>query len=282
MIRVQVHALTDVGQKRKMNEDSHAWWIPEKPEDLARRGVLLVVADGMGGARAGERASRLAVDTVLSHYTAPVPDGAAAGPAFEDTQPAPGIKVAPAAGPAPALLRLKESVELANKAIHDESSHDPALTGMGTTCTTIAVLEATLLVAHVGDSRAYLIRGGSWTQLTADHSLVAQLVASHQLTPEEAKVDPRRNVVTRSVGVSANVQVDALQFEGVLQPGDTILLCSDGLHGQVTDDEMALVVDSVDPADACRRLVALANERGGPDNITVLLARIEDDSSRSH
>lgn len=277
MIRVAVHALTDVGLKRKMNEDSHAWWIPERPEDLERRGVLLVVADGMGGARAGERASRIAVDTVLGHYTA-----ARAGSVSEDTQPSPAVLVAPAAGPAPALLALRESVELANKAIHDESSRDPALTGMGTTCTTVAIIEATLLVAHVGDSRAYLVRGGSWTQLTADHSLVAQLVASHQLTPEEAKVDPRRNVVTRSVGVSASVQVDALQFEGVLQPGDTIMVCSDGLHGQVTDEEMALVIDSVEPADACRRLIALANERGGPDNITVLLARIEDDSSRSH
>lgn len=246
--QVSVQGLTDVGQKRRINEDSHAWWIPDRPEDLEARGILLVVADGMGGAQAGEHASRLAVDTVLEVYLA---DGAA-----------------------PLLEQLKISVETANHRIHTESSGNPDLSGMGTTCTALAIRNGSVFVAHVGDSRAYLVRQGKVSQLTHDHSLVAQLVATKQITAEEAKVDPRRNVVTRSVGVSATVQVDAEEFTGLLA-GDSLVLCSDGLHGQVTDEEIALLVHGKDPAEACRRLVSLANDRGGPDNITVLLARVE-------
>jgi protein phosphatase len=146
---------------------------------------------------------------------------------------------------------------------------------MGTTCTVAAFKGDLLALAQVGDSRAYLVRDGRLRQLTEDHSLVAQLVARKQLTPAEAKTDPRRNVVTRSVGVAPAVEVDVTVFEEPLRPGDTVLVCSDGLHGQVTDDELARAASGESLDRACRELIAIANDRGGPDNITLALARIE-------
>jgi protein phosphatase len=146
---------------------------------------------------------------------------------------------------------------------------------MGTTCTAVAIHGDQLAFAHVGDSRAYLLRRGTLRQLTQDHSLVAQLVARGQITREEARHDPRRNVVTRSVGVGAAVEIDAQDMGEPLQPGDTILVCSDGLHGLVSEEELARLGADGSLDRACRTLIALANERGGPDNITVAMARIE-------
>src|SRR5262249_45795447 len=157
-----------------------------------------------------------------------------------------------------------------------ESQAHPDLTGMGTTCTAVVVQDRHALVAHVGDSRAYLVRDGRIRQLTRDHSLVAQLVMRHELTPEQARLDPRRNVVTRSVGVGPEVEVDAERLEVPLVRGDTFLLCSDGLHGLVGDDELAEVASGANLDEACTELIAMANDRGGPDNITVILARVQD------
>ena len=146
---------------------------------------------------------------------------------------------------------------------------------MGTTCTVVGLKGDHVFLAHVGDSRCYLIRGGDIRRLSQDHSLVAQLVARGQLTPEQAKVDPRRNVVTRSVGVEAAVDVDAEAIGAPLQPGDTLLVCSDGLHGQVGDADLARIGSGESLERACRELIALANQNGGPDNITVAMARLE-------
>jgi protein phosphatase len=146
---------------------------------------------------------------------------------------------------------------------------------MGTTCTALALGTEEAVFAHVGDSRAYLVRAGRIRQITQDHSLVAQLVARKQLTPEEARKDPRRNVVTRSVGVSATVEPDVVRLDGPPQPGDTFLLCSDGLHGQLSDQDLARIASGESLERACREMIRLGNERGGPDNITVLLARLE-------
>ena len=211
--------------------------------------TLLVVADGMGGSNAGEIASRMAVDAVVREFTAAAPDD-----------------------PATALAR---SVEVANSEIFEFSRTHADLNGMGTTCTVLALRGDQVLVGHVGDSRAYLVRGHEARQITTDHSLVAQLVARQQLTPEEARHDPRRNVVTRSVGVAPDVEVDVVAVGEPLRDGDTLVVCSDGLHGQMSDSEIASLAmgDSLD--EACRDLIALANERGGPDNITVVLARFE-------
>jgi serine/threonine protein phosphatase PrpC len=245
---VAVSAATDVGLRRQQNEDSHGTWTPDDPAERGRRGVLLVVADGMGGSLAGEVASRIAVQTVMRVYRE-------------------------AAG-ADALENLVHSLTQANAAVHDESATKPELTGMGTTCTAIVIRDRDLYVAHVGDSRAYLVRDGQIRQVSHDHSLVAQMVRDGQLTPDQAKSDPRRNVVTRSVGVGAYVEVDGERFEGALEPGDTLVLCSDGLHGQVHDDELAEFASEPDLDHGCRDAIALANERGGPDNITVIMARV--------
>lgn len=250
-LRTRTAAATDVGRKRSHNEDHHALWVAAEHGGSAIADVLLVVADGMGGASAGEVASRMAVDTVLR-----VVSTATSGPTEET---------------------LRRAVETANREVFDHSQSQPLLDGMGTTCTTIALRNNRASFAHVGDSRAYLVRNGKIRQLTHDHSLIARLVEQHELTPQEARVDPRRNVVTRSVGVAESVEVEAGTLDAPLEPGDTLLLCSDGLHGQVTDTELAQAGSRVSIDEACHELIRLANHRGGPDNITVLMARIETD-----
>jgi protein phosphatase len=247
-MRVATAAATDVGRKRSGNEDSYAVEVMDasagRPEV-----TLLIVCDGMGGTNAGEVASRMTVDTILRSFAE---DGSA------DTGEA-----------------LGRALEAANAEVWEHNHTRVDLQGMGTTCTALAVGPDEAVFAHVGDSRAYLVRSGRIRQLTKDHSLVAQLVERKQLTPEEAKRDPRRNVVTRSVGVSATVEPDVVRLDEELRPGDTFLLCSDGLHGQVSDQEMARIASGESLDRACRELIRLGNEHGGPDNITVLLARLE-------
>ncbi|HVP14164.1 MAG TPA: Stp1/IreP family PP2C-type Ser/Thr phosphatase [Terriglobales bacterium] len=252
---VRIEAVTDLGLKRAQNEDSHGVWAPEDEALRARRGVLLVVADGMGGSRAGEVASRLAVETVLGVFRS-----------AEEDDPA-------------AVLR--RAVAEANRVVYRESLAHPERQGMGTTCTAVAVRGAEAWFAHVGDSRAYLLRRRQAEQVTHDHSLVAQLVRDNQLTREEARSDPRRNVVTRSVGVGPEVEIDVEPFPQRLEPGDTLLVCSDGLHGVVTDEEILERASGDDLASCGRSLIELARERGGPDNITVVLARVEEPKRRA-
>ncbi len=237
-----VSSLTDVGLKRPQNEDRFASWVSDRDPSWA----VLVVADGMGGARAGEIASQLAVDHVMEQ--APVLDG-----------------VTPDG--------LRNVIEGANRIIHHQSQTDSDHRGMGTTCTVVAVHGPQLTFAHVGDSRLYLVRNGAISQITRDHSLVAQLLESNHLTPEEARSDPRRNVVTRSVGVSPNIEVDGGSL--ALASGDTLVLSTDGLHGLATDDELASHAAGPDLDRACRELIELARSRGGPDNITLILARYQ-------
>ena len=251
-MNVVVHAATDIGLKRAQNEDQHAHWVPNSPAD-ASLGTLLVIADGMGGARAGEVASQLAVETVMLRYR----ESSAASP----------------------LERLSEAFVAANAAVHEQSVARPELRGMGTTCTAMVIRDREAFVSHVGDSRAYLVRGGAIHQLTRDHSLVAQLVLSNQITAEEARFDPRRNVVTRSVGVSPSVEIDSEKIESSLEPGDTLLLCTDGLHGLVSDVELAVLASASDLEGACDQMIELAKDRGGHDNITVMMARVTADGA---
>ena len=247
----RVAMATDVGLRRTQNEDQHGSWIPSSSDELERRGTLVVVADGMGGSQAGEVASRLAVETVVKCYRA-----------------------APGEDPA---ADLRRAVEEANRTIHDLGRTSFDLGGMGTTLTALVVRGTEAFVAHVGDSRAYRVSQGSISQLTQDHSLVAQLVREHALTAEQARVDPRRNVVTRSVGVGEAVEVDAFRVSTPLQVGDTLILCSDGLHGQVTDLEIATLATGADLGEACQLLISAANQRGGPDNITVAVGRVSEE-----
>lgn len=240
-----VSAATDVGLKRPHNEDHFGYW-PRTPDD---GGTLLVIADGMGGAQAGEVASKIAVDCVLESH--------------------------PERRGADALEGLRGAVEAANAIIHQQALTHPEMHGMGTTCTAVVVRGDEVLFAHVGDSRVYLVRRGTIRQLTQDHSLVAQLVMQRHITPEQARSDPRRNVVTRSVGVWPTVEIDAERADDRLQVGDTLLLSTDGLHGVVEDDEIAAIASGPSIEGACAQLIALARERGAPDNVTVVLGRRE-------
>ena len=240
---------TDVGRKRSGNEDSHALWVSDDAAVRASQGMLLVVCDGMGGASAGEVASKLAADTVVEVVRAG---------GFED--------------PAEAL---REAIESANGAVHSQATANAEQRGMGTTCTAVVLRGREVWAGHVGDSRAYLVRGTKIMKLTKDHSLVAELIEKGHLTEAEAKHDHRRNVVTRSVGALDHVQVDSERVVDKLKPGDALVICSDGLHGLVTDYEIGMIAGEQAPADACASLIDLANERGGPDNITAIVARVE-------
>jgi len=225
--------LTDTGRKRRQNEDA-----------LVCDPPLFAIADGMGGAQAGEVASRLAA--------AAIEEGAAAIQGEE------GVATV---------------VRAANARIFERAVHDPAVAGMGTTATVAVVDEraGTVTIAHVGDSRAYLYRDGELEQLTTDHSLVGELVRSGRLTEDEAAVHPHRSVITRALGTDAEVEVDTLTLEAAV--GDLVLLCSDGLSAMVRDDEIAQVLRSAEgvPRAAAEALVSAANAAGGEDNVTVVL-----------
>ncbi len=243
-----VAAASNVGLRRTGNEDSHVVWMGERGREREALGVLLVIADGMGGANAGEVASQLAAAAVLETYRELGADDPAAA--------------------------LGQAITRANAVVHEQASQNPEQRGMGTTCTAVAIRGDRLWLAHVGDSRAILVRGESFRRLTHDHSLVAELVERGHLTPEEALTDPRRNQLTRCVGAAPETEADVMELVERLVPGDTIVLCSDGLHGLVTEGEIAMIAGDRAPGEGCDELIALANERGGPDNITVLIARV--------
>jgi protein phosphatase len=261
---IQVFAQSDVGRTREHNEDSFIVVnlsegeplrferLVEQPADPAA--TLFMVADGMGGAAAGEVASATAVDVVLRHLRE----------RLANRQPTPEDV-------AGELLRAAEK---ANWSIFQQAVNRPELRGMGTTATIAALLNDTLYIAQVGDSRAYLIRSGVATQLTKDQSLMQKLIEAGELTEEEALLSERRNIILQALGPEANVKVDVTMQP--LRRGDVLLLCSDGLSGQVRPDDMARIVDEeLDLSIACDRLIAMANDQGGPDNITVVAARFD-------
>ncbi len=246
-IEIDVASLTDIGLNRENNEDSFGFFTAEG-DPLE---VLLVLADGMGGASAGEVASQMAVSTVR--------DAALADPA----------------GTTPGE-RVQAAIEKANREIHGRTIVEPELAGMGTTCTSVLIRGKTLHIAHVGDSRAYMVRDGRIEQLTEDHTLVAE--AEKNSGPGQAPSWIPRHLLTRSVGVGEKVEVDLISLPGELHPGDRLILCSDGMTNVVKDEELLqmTVAEPSDPAKAiCKRMVDLALERGGPDNITVQVARFE-------
>jgi protein phosphatase len=235
-------ATTDVGMVRQQNED--AFHAEEN---------LYIVADGMGGHNAGEVASALAVSTVRS--------GARMGIRTAD--------------------QFRELVQQANTAIYTASLDDSTQSGMGTTLTGVAVIpgeEPRILIANVGDSRTYLFRSGALTRLSVDHSYVQELVNEGIITPEEARVHPRRNIVTRAMGIDRSVQVDV--FSHLVRTGDRLVLCSDGLVDEVADIDIARVLtEHSDPQDTAEALVLVANANGGRDNTTVIVLDILDDIS---
>jgi protein phosphatase len=230
-------AATDVGRVRDGNEDAYL------VDDAMG---LMAVADGMGGHRAGEVASATALESLRAAITSGRP--------------------------------LRESIEDANNAVFSKSLTDTSLRGMGTTLTAATLVAGgTLLVGHVGDSRAYLLHDGELRQVTNDHSLVEELVREGRLTADEAAVHPQRSIITRALGVDASVEVDVYPIE--LAPGDRFLLCSDGLTGMVQPDDIAATLRREDdPARAAAALVDAANQAGGEDNITVVVVAVTDEA----
>lgn len=246
-LRLRIAQLSDVGRARDHQEDAVGVFTPPDPALLARKGQLLIVADGMGGHNAGEVASQAAVAEIeRAYFTA----------AGDDI---------------PTVLR--QALVTANQTIRQLSQEDAGRHGMGTTAAVAVVREREVHIANVGDSRVYLLRGGAITQITQDHSWVEEQVRSGVLTPEQARNHPQRNVITRALGTSAAIEPDL--FNGVLQEGDVLLLCSDGLSNLVSNAELLEIAGQAAPEQAARRLVDLANERGGIDNISVIVARAE-------
>ena len=244
---LELAVLSDVGLRRANNQDSVAVVLAGSQEKFDQRGHLFMVADGMGAHAAGELASKLATDIVPLTYNK-----------LLDRPP-------------PEALRA--AVQAANDQIHSRGMASDDFRGMGTTVSTLVILPQGALAAHVGDSRIYRLRGARLEQLTFDHSLVWELQAAGQIPAEEVPNYIPKNIITRSLGPNPETQVD---LEGLfpLEPGDTFFLCSDGLSGQVPDEEIGQVLAALPPQEAARVLVDLANLRGGPDNITVIIVRV--------
>ncbi len=245
---IEAASLTDIGRQRTNNEDSLLYWEPDSDEDFRRKGRLAVVADGMGGYEGGQEASRLAVETVRSIYD---------NNFGEDPQ-----------------STLNEAFLSAHQNIQRFAMEHPQFYGMGTTCTAVSIIERQLRFAHIGDSRLYLVRGESITRLTRDHSYVGRLVESGIVRSEDAESHPQRHILTAALGSGRDITPHIPEQPVPLEAGDTLLLCTDGLWGLVGDPELASVAQANTPAEACQKLVNLALERGGPDNITVLVLRI--------
>jgi PPM family protein phosphatase len=242
---------TDVGQKRDHNEDSFL------VDDQLR---LFIVADGMGGHAGGGTASRLAVETIHAR----IHEAWKADPA-SFTRPA-------SIEESPVREVLREAVESACGSIYRAAQGDPSLAGMGTTVTATLVAGANAFVAHVGDSRCYLVRRGHIYQVSEDHSLVNEQLKAGAITPDEARHSRFKNIITRSVGFEADVSVDLMGVE--VEAGDRLVICCDGLSNLVEDDEILDVVAKAPLDDAPAQLIALANERGGDDNITVIVVHV--------
>jgi serine/threonine protein phosphatase PrpC len=238
---------SDVGLVRSENQDFGTYTTSEEERECAAGGRLLIVADGMGGHRGGATASRLAAETVKAQY------------------------LGSDSGDIPQVLR--ESLSRANARIYSEAQSNPDLRGMGTTTSVLAVKNHEGWLAHVGDSRIYMVRDGDIRQLTDDHSLVATMVREGLLTMQEAETHPRRNVLQRSMGVAEDVEID-VRGPIELREGDTFILCSDGLHGVVKEDELKEVARLPIEA-AADEYLRRALDRGAPDNVTVIVARVE-------
>ncbi|HUN84695.1 MAG TPA: Stp1/IreP family PP2C-type Ser/Thr phosphatase [Terracidiphilus sp.] len=238
--------LSDVGCTRTNNEDTGRI-VHGSGSDRSNR-MLVVVADGMGGHNAGEIASATAISVIEGAY------------AQMRSEPA---------------EQLKEALEAANSTIHRKSIHDSTTQGMGTTCTALLLQDGWAYSAHVGDSRIYLIRRDAIYLMSEDHSAVMELVKRGELTLQEARHHPDKNVVTRCLGTRPQVEVSAWPEPLLLQAGDHFLLCSDGLHDQVEDNEICAIVRPRSAADACEELIRLAKERGAPDNVTVAVIELQ-------
>lgn len=244
--------LSDLGCQRENNEDSYLYWEPADYQEFNRKGRLAIIADGMGGHEGGLEASRLAVETVREVYDA----------GFRDDPQA----------------MLIEGFAAAHARILDFAERHPAFYGMGTTCTALVVRGRELYFAHVGDSRLYRMRDDRLERLTRDHSYVGRLVESGLVRAEDAEKHPQRHILTAALGAGLDLAVDSAGPGLQVQTGDRLLLCTDGLWGVVTEEELEAALRDYPPAECCAALVKLARLRGGPDNITLQILRVDEAS----
>lgn len=245
--------LSDRGHVRPLNEDSACVVKPEDPAVLSRKGVLMVVADGMGGHEGGELASRMTVDRIRDYYYDSDRDPQAA---------------------------LSEGLALANREVLRKARQSPEFTGMGTTCTAVAVANGSAWMVHVGDTRLYLVRGGSAYRMTQDHSATMDLVKRGLLTLSEADHHEERNVILRAVGTHESVEAATWPEPFPVQPGDRLLICSDGFYEMVPDEEIGRICGGApDSVQACQSLVNTALQRDGSDNITVAVLIVAEESN---
>ena len=245
---VLAHAeLTDVGLRRANNQDSLAIALAGDQQDWQRRGHLFMVADGMGAHAAGELASKIACESIPHTYRK-----------LLDRAPSDA---------------LRQAMVTANASIHERGQANAEFQGMGTTCSALVLLPTVAIVAHIGDSRVYRLRNNKLEQLTFDHSLVWEMMKAGQMPHGEVASFIPKNIITRSLGPHADAQID-LEGPFPLAAGDRFLLCSDGLTGQLKDDELGAILSALPPQDAVRALVDIANLRGGPDNITAVVVEL--------
>jgi protein phosphatase len=245
---VEGASLTDVGLQRDNNEDSCLYWEPGPEDEFHRKGRLAIIADGMGGYEGGQEASRLAVETVRDVYD-------------RDFNGDP-------------QSTLSTALQSAHEAILRYALEHPQFNGMGTTCTALAIVDHQLFFAHIGDSRLYLIRGETTQRLTRDHSYVGRLVETGIVRSEDAESHPQRHILTAALGSGRELIPDAPEHPIPLQEGDVLILCTDGLWSVVPERQITQIANANSPADACRKLVHAALERGAPDNVTVIILRV--------
>lgn len=239
------YSITDVGRVRSQNQD----YVFASDTPVGKLANLFVVADGMGGHRAGDRASSCAVSVFVSSVKK-----------SKDRNP---------------VNIMRKALEKANASVYKEANSSKALQGMGTTIVSATIDKDTLYVANIGDSRLYLLRDKNIRQITRDHSLIEEMIRIGGITREEGRFHPDRNVITRAVGVRESVEADF--FDETVKENDILLLCSDGLSNMVEDDEIKEIISNApDLESAANRLVKKANENGGRDNITVLLAKVNE------
>jgi len=244
---LQVIIKTDTGNIRTNNEDAAAFFYPDDSSLLNTKGVMLVLADGMGGHNSGEVASNMTVEGVAREY-------------YRNAN----REVIPA---------VRRAVERVNRAIYDKSKNHVQHSGMGTTCTLLLIKEQKIYVGHVGDSRAYIFKNGSLHSLTTDHTLVNSLVEEGKITEEEAESHPQRNVLLKALGIDKKISPEVRDTGFGLAPGDRLLLCSDGLYEYFSHEELRRFgLAALSPALWAKQLVETAKERGGHDNITVVVA----------
>jgi serine/threonine protein phosphatase PrpC len=242
-------SLSHIGLFRETNEDAFCQFEPDDESVRAQKGILFIVADGMGGHQGGEVASRLAVEYIKRIYYS-----------LEDTNP---------------QRALQRAFKEANRLIFEKSLDDSSLFGMGTTCTAMVLIDSDAFFAHIGDSRAYVCRNGDILQLTQDHTLVEDMVRSGLLSSEDARIHPKKNVITKSLGTHEEVAADTPSSPFEIRQNDIFLLCSDGLTSFVREDEIKATLESNEPPKASQKLVDMANQQGGRDNITVQVIKIE-------